>query len=86
MRRRIAASGQQPGNRNILVDIFPMQADAADFDARTFFRLCAQQARKPRQRHAERAPVGQVDPHGVIVKANLGCRNAHATPSGSAFA
>ena len=37
-----------------------------------------QQARKPRQRHAERAAIGQIDPHRMFVKADGRCRNGHA--------
>ena len=74
----VASSGQQACDGNILVDGFPVQTDAADFDLLTFGRLRAQQARELGKRYAQRPPVGQFDPHGVLVKANASCRNGHA--------
>lgn len=35
-------------------------------------------ARNSRGNHAERPPVGQLDPHRVFVKSNASCRNGHA--------
>jgi hypothetical protein len=78
--RHIAATGQQACDRNILVNLFPVKADTADLDAFALRRGRTQQARKPRERHAEIAAVGEVDPHGVLVKADGRCRNGHAMP------
>jgi hypothetical protein len=58
-----------------------MQADAAQFNLLAFGRCGPQQAGKLCERHAERSPVEQFDPHRVLVKANAGCRNGHAMPS-----
>jgi hypothetical protein len=37
----------------------------------------AQQARKLRERNAQRSPVRQFDPHGVVVEANASCGNGY---------
>src|SRR5262249_17280327 len=79
--RHVAATGQQPGDRNIFVNLFPMKANPADFNTLALLGCRAQQARKPRERHTEIAAIRQVDPHGMIVKADGRCRNGHATLS-----
>src|SRR3569833_633184 len=81
--RDIAASGKEACHGDVLVERFPMKADAAQFDLFTFRRRCVEQAWKPRQRHAERPPVCQFDPHVVFVKADLSGRNGHAMLAGS---
>ena len=80
--RDVAAPGEQTSNRDILIDRFPVQAGAADLDLRALSRRCVEQARKPGEWDAKRAPIGEIDPHGVVVKLNTGCGNAHATLSG----
>jgi hypothetical protein len=68
--RHIATARQQTGNRNILVEFFPMQAGTAQFDALSLRWCRAKETGKPRQRHAQRAAVRQIDPHRVFVKAD----------------
>jgi hypothetical protein len=55
-----------------------MQAKTRKFDLLAFLLSCIEQARKPRKRHTGGASVGQVDPHGMFVKANGRWRNGHA--------
>jgi len=75
--RNGASTGKQTSDRNILVDVFPMQADTAQFDLFPLGRRRMQQPGKPSERYAKRPPVGQFNPHRVLVKADAGCRNAH---------
>jgi len=64
----IAAPGQEAGNGYIFVDLFPVQARAAEFDLLTLPGRCMQQARKPGERDTERTPVFQIDPETILVK------------------
>src|SRR5207244_5709682 len=74
----ISLASEQSCDRDILVNIFPMQTQAAQFNAVALRRRRMEKARKPCQRHPECAPIGQFDPHSVLVKADRRCRNAHA--------
>ena len=69
----IATAGEKSHDGNVFVDFFPMKADAAQLDLLPLGGARAQEAWKPRQRHADCAPVGEIDPHRVFVKTN-GCR------------
>lgn len=80
--RHITATRDQAGDGNVLVDVFPVQARAADLDLCALLRRGVEEARKPRQRHTPRAAVRQVDPHRMLVEADLKCRNDHAMPRG----
>src|SRR5438045_8534867 len=81
--REITASGKEAGDRNILVDLLPVQTQSAQLDALARGRGRIEQTRKPRKRHTDCAAVGQIDPHRVLVKADGGRRNGHAMPSRS---
>jgi hypothetical protein len=59
----VPATSQQASDRNILIDCFPVQANAAHFHLLAFGRRGAQQPRKPGKRDAKRPPIGQIDPH-----------------------
>jgi hypothetical protein len=69
----IAAASQQAGHGNILIQFFPVQAVTAQLKPIAFGRRGLQEARKPRQRHTKRTPVGQIDPHSVFVKVDASC-------------
>jgi hypothetical protein len=73
----ISSARQKASDRDIFVDHLPVQAGSADLDLATLCRSCVQEARKPRERHAERPPVGQVDPYHVFVKADVSWRKGH---------
>lgn len=75
--RQIAAARVQTCDRDILIKLFPVETDAADFDTRPRLRARAQQARKPGEWHAEGAAIQQRDPHRAIVKTDGRCRNGH---------
>jgi len=67
---------EQAGDRDILVDLFPVQPDTAH----STFSRCAGVALRRRGNHANArrsAAVGQVDPHRVLVKTDGGRRNGH---------
>ncbi len=66
--RDVTAPGEQAGNGNVFVDCFPMKADTAHFDLFPLRRCRSQQPGKPCERDAERPPIGQLDPHGVVVE------------------
>jgi hypothetical protein len=59
----IAATGEQAGDGNVLVERFPVQSDAAQLKLFALGGRRAQQSGEPGERHAERPPVGQFDPH-----------------------
>ena len=53
--RHVAAAREKASDGNVLVDLFPMQADAADLDARPRLGTRIQQPRKPGERHLQAA-------------------------------
>jgi hypothetical protein len=73
----IAAPGEQTRDRNILINGFPVQANAAQLNLRALGGRRTKQPRKPCERDAERAAVGQFDPHRIVVKADASRRNGH---------
>ena len=79
--RHVAPAGEQAGDRDILVELFPMETEAVQLEFSALRRRGAKQAGKPRQRHADGAAVAQVDPHRMFVKADCGRRNSHAKGS-----
>lgn len=66
--RLIAFAGKQPGYRDILVDFFPMQSGAAQRNRRALFLRRMEQPREPRERHAQRAAIIEIDPKGIGIK------------------
>jgi hypothetical protein len=75
----IATPRQQARDRNIFVDLNPMQTEVADLGIFALASFRVEQARKPREWHADRPPVGQFDPHRVLVEPNACGRNGHST-------
>ena len=78
--RHITASGQQAFDRDVLVEVFPVQAGAAQFDLVALGGRGMEEAGKPRERNAERAAITDRDPHRVLVERDLSRRNGHAMP------
>lgn len=64
-----AASGQNPGDGNIFVDLTPVQTGAADLHRVALSPTCLQQPGTPG--HAECKAVVQFDPHGMLSKRTL---------------
>jgi hypothetical protein len=77
----IAAPGEQTRDGDVLVDLLPMETDAAQFDTFALGGCRTQQPWKPCQRHTERAAIRQLDPHRVFIKAHGRRRNTHSKPS-----
>lgn len=77
-RQRCALSREQARDRDVLVESLPVPARAAEFDLFARRRRGVAQAQKRCERHAKRLPVGQFDPHGILVKADAGWRDGHA--------
>ncbi|MET4068608.1 hypothetical protein ABID58_003406 [Bradyrhizobium sp. S3.2.6] len=78
--RDVAASCEEAGNGDILVQRLPVQSNPAEFDLLAFGRRCMQQARKPRERNTQCPTIGQFDPHGGVIEAYVGGRSGHAVP------
>ena len=76
--RLVSAPGEQSCDRDILVEFLPMQAGAGKFDLRACGGRCVQEPRKPRERNADSAAVGKIDPHRIRVEAPPTRRPAHA--------
>lgn len=66
--RLIAFASKQPGDRDVLVDFAPMQACTAQEDGCALLGRGMEQAREPRERHAQRAAIIKIDPEGVSIK------------------
>jgi hypothetical protein len=77
--RHISSARQQLGNRDVLVDFVPVQANARELDPRALCRACKQKARKACERDAERAAIAQLNPHRVLVKVHRHGREVHAS-------
>src|SRR4051794_39141504 len=75
---QVATTCEEPGNGNILVQLVPMEAEAAQFDAIALRGCGIHQTWGPCQRHGERSTIAEVDPHRVLVKADCHRRNSHA--------
>jgi hypothetical protein len=78
--RRISSARQQLGNRDVLVDFVPMEANAHELYPRALCRARKQKARKRCERDAERAAIAQLDPHRVLVKVHRHGREVHGGP------
>jgi hypothetical protein len=72
-----------PGSPIVRFIVLPVEAGAVELDAFALGRSRVEQARKPGQRHAQRAAIAQLDPHRVLVKSNCRRRNAHSITSRS---
>ena len=72
------APGQKAGHGNVLVQFLPVDAPAAELVGVALFRRGMGQAGEPRQRHADRAAVAEVDPHAVGIEPDGFRRNTHA--------
>jgi hypothetical protein len=77
--RHVASTCKEAGDRNILVEVFPVQANAGEFDLLALLLCRVEQARKPCERHTDCAAVGQINPHRVFVKTDRRRRNGQAT-------
>src|SRR5205085_9018819 len=74
----VAATSKHSCDGDILVEGFPMEPYAAQFDLSPLCGRCAQKPRKPCERNTKRPSVAQLNPHRVLVKPDTGSRNAHA--------
>lgn len=63
-----------------------MQAERGDFDGGALGRGRVEEAREPGERDAEFAAVGEVDPHGRLVEADVSGRNGDAWVASHNFA
>jgi hypothetical protein len=79
--RHVAAAGEEAGDGDVFVEVFPVEAKMADLDFFAIRRAGVEETREPRERHADRAPVCEFHPHRRVVKANRRRRNGHARPS-----
>ena len=59
--RHVTASSEQAGDRDVLVDLFPVETRAAELDLRALRRRGMKQPRKPGERNAERAAIIEID-------------------------
>src|SRR5258708_38362198 len=66
--RHVASAGEEAGDGNVFVEVFPVQAKAGEFDLLALLLCCVEEARIPCERHTDGAAVGQIDPHRVFVK------------------
>lgn len=76
----VASAGEEPRNRDILVELIPMQAFGADLEAQPLFARRLGQAREPREGNAKRSAVAQFQPRAVLVEAQRLNRDAHSRP------
>jgi hypothetical protein len=76
--RQVASAGEEAGDGNVFVELVPMKTESGKFDAFAHGRGRIEEARKPRERHADGAAVRQVDPHRMFVKADDLRGNGHA--------
>ena len=83
-RSLILSTCQQSSDRNVLVDVLPMQTAATKLNRLALFGRCVQESRKPRVGHAERPAVRQFDPHQIVVEPNRCGRSIHSRLSRSA--
>ncbi len=79
----VAAPGQQAVDGDILVELGPVDAHGAQRPPRALLRRRVRQTRKPRQRHANGAAIGEVDPELRFVNADVNRLSGHATLVGS---
>ena len=71
--RLIGASCDQACYRDILIQVFPMKTQWADFEFLSLFCSCGQQAGEPGKRDAERSSIVKDDPHAAVVKVTVSC-------------
>src|SRR5215207_4277375 len=77
--RHIAPPGEETLDRDIFVEVFPVQAEMADLDLLAIGRARFEEAGEPGERDPESAPIHELDPHRRVVKPDCRCRNGHAT-------
>src|SRR5436305_521613 len=70
--RHIAAAGEEAGDRDVLVELLPMDAVGAEEEGFAVLGGAVEQAGEPDQRDPKGAAVLQIDPHLGVVEADGG--------------
>ena len=68
--RLIAPPGQKAGDRDVFVQIPPVEAVRTEFTILKLLPACVQQARKPGKRYPKRPPIRQFDIHPAALEAD----------------